>query len=109
MAEILVEENFVRIDGDDMNALLNILDRTGLEAEPTGPRHADGHKHDASWTLAVHWLNRGPVDPAADAALPAAFAEIRDHFAAAGKLPPSLVLLYGPDDQVLRSYEPEPA
>ena len=107
MAEILVEENFVRIHGDDMNALLNILDRLGVEAEPTAPRHDDGDEDDPSWTLAVHWLNAGPIDPAADAALPAAFAEIRAHFTAAGKLPPSRVLLYGPDDRVLRTYRPE--
>ena len=105
MAEILVEENFVRIDGDDMNALLNVLDRIGIEAEPTAPRHDDGGDRDGAWTLVVHWLNAGPVAPAADAAFPGAFAEIHDHFASAGKLPPSRVLLYGADDSVLRSYD----
>jgi hypothetical protein len=107
MAEILVEENFVRIDGGDMNALLNILDRIGIEAEPTAPRHDDGGDHGGAWTLAVHWLNAGPVAPAADAAFPAAFAQIRAHFADAGKLPPSRVLLYGADDSVLRTYTPD--
>jgi hypothetical protein len=109
MAEILVEENFVRIDGTDMNALLNILDRIGIQAEPTGPRHDDGDEDDPSWTLAVHWLNAGPLPPATDDAFPAAFEEISAHFAAAGKLPPSRVLLYGPDDAVLRTYVPAAA
>jgi hypothetical protein len=105
MAEILVEENFVRIDGDDMNALLNILDRLGVAAEPTAPRHDDGGDSGAEgWTLVVHWLNAGPIAPAVDEALPGALAEISAHFADAGRVAPTRVLLFGPDDTVLRTY-----
>lgn len=105
MAEILVEENFVRIDGDDMNALLNILDRLGIEAEPTAPRHDDGGEHGSSgWTLVVHWLNAGAIAPAVAEAFPGAFAEIAAHFTAAGRRPPARVLVFGSDDTVLRTY-----
>jgi hypothetical protein len=108
MAEILVEENFVRIDGDDMNALLNILDRLGVAAEPTAPRHDDGGEGEdggaEGWTLVVHWLNAGPMAPAVDEALPGALAEISAHFADAGRVAPTRVLVLGSDDTVLRTY-----
>lgn len=103
MAEILVEENFVRISGEDMNALLNILNRLGVEAEPTAPRNGS---HGRNWILAVHWLQAGAVDTETMSELPGALAEIHAHFVAEGKLPPSRVVLYGLDDAVLHTFTP---
>jgi hypothetical protein len=103
MAEILVEENFVRIDGEDMNALLNILHRLGVEAEPTAPRSDD---HSRNWVLRVHWLQTGAVDEETMGDLPGALAEIHAYFVAEGKLPPSRVVLHGSDDTVLHTFTP---
>ncbi|WP_042403214.1 hypothetical protein [Streptacidiphilus carbonis] len=106
MAEILVEENFVRIDGDDMNALLRVLHGVGLEAEPTAPRDNDTG---VRWELAAHWL--GAAFPSAEtvAALNGAFGEIHAYFVTEGKIPPSRVILYGPESEALHVFEPEPA
>ncbi|MEY9967877.1 hypothetical protein ABIA33_005957 [Streptacidiphilus sp. MAP12-16] len=102
MTEVLIEENFVHIDGTDMNVILNLLDRLGLEAEPTAPRHVS-ERH--SWVLALHWLREGQISEAVEAALPGVFAEIRQHFVAGGKVPPAQIAVYGLDGLLLRSFE----
>lgn len=106
MAEILVEENFVRIDGDDMNALLNILDAVDLEAEPTAPRDNDTG---VRWQLAVHWLPSAPPSAERLATLAGAFAEIHAHFVLEGKVPPARVILYGRESEAIHIFEPEAA
>lgn len=106
MAEILVEENFVRIDGADMNALLNILDAVGLEAEPTAPRDNDTGRR---WQLSVHWLPTAPPGAEMVTGLSGAFAEIHAHFVREGKLPPARVILYGREAEAIHIFEPEAA
>ena len=106
MAEILVEANFVRIDGDDMNTLLNVLDRVGLEAEPTAPRDNDTGRH---WELAVHWLPTAPPSAEMITARSGAFAEIHAHFVLEGKVPPARVILYGRESEAIHIFEPEAA
>lgn len=107
MAEILVEENFARIDGSDMNVILNLLDEVmTIEAEPTAPRrNSDSHR----WELSIHWLQAGPMAEDVEAALPHAVTKIRNHFEAAGKLPPWRIALYRSDGQVLRDFPSDAA
>ena len=102
MTEVLIEENFVHIDGGDMNVILAIVDRLGLEAEPTAPRHVSEHR---SWVLSLHWLMAGPVSPPVAAALPSVLAEIRQYYQAAGKVPPARLTVYGLDGRTLSSLE----
>ncbi len=100
MAEILVEENFARIDGADMNVILDILGELTLEAEPTAPRRNDRGRN---WNLTIHWLRRGPIPESTLTGLPTAFAKIKDHFVAVGKIPPTQLILRGPDEGLLRT------
>lgn len=106
MTEVLIEENFVHIDGSDMNVILNLFDGLGLEAEPTAPRHISESRR---WVLALHWLQAGPLSAALDAELPAVFDEIRAHFVAQGKAPPTMLVAYGLNGTVLRSLRPDAA
>jgi len=102
MTEVLIEENFVHIDGNDMNEILTIVDRLGLEAEPTAPRHvSERHR----WVLALHWLLAGPVAQTVAAALPELLAEICRYYVAAGKLPPTQLAVYGLDGRILRTLD----
>ncbi|MEZ0067811.1 hypothetical protein ABIA32_003827 [Streptacidiphilus sp. MAP12-20] len=102
MTEVLIEENFVHIDGTDMNVILTMLDGLNLEAEPTAPRHVSEAR---SWVIALHWLGSGPITHEVAVALPGVLVEIRDYFVARGKLPPTRIAVYGPDEQLLRSIE----
>jgi hypothetical protein len=101
MTEILVEENFVHIDGTDMNVLLTMLAALDLEAEPTAPRHISEAR---SWVLALHWLDPGRLSDTVAVALPTVLVEIRAYFTARGKQPPARLDVYGPGGRVLRSF-----
>jgi hypothetical protein len=59
MAQLLIEENFQHLDGEDVEELIEAFDALGLSAEPTQPRTA-GPRH--AWVLTLHWL---PDDTAA--------------------------------------------
>ncbi|MGK4582694.1 hypothetical protein [Kitasatospora sp. HPMI-4] len=102
MDEILVEENFAHISGDDMNVILDLLDELHLEAEPTAPR---GNGRGRRWELTMHWQSAGPLPENTGAALSGAVARIRDHFVTAGKQPPSRVAVYDRDGLVLRTFQ----
>ena len=102
MTEVLIEENFVHIDGGDMGVILAIVDRLGLDAEPTAPRHVSERR---SWVLSLHWLGAGNVTGAVAAALPGVLTEICDHYRAAGKVPPARLSVYGLDGRILRPLE----
>ena len=104
MTEVLIEENFVHIDGDDMNAILTIVDRLVLEAEPTAPRHVSEHR---TWVLSLHWLRAGPVAEPVAGALPGLLAEIRQYYRTAGKVPPARLVVYGLNGRALRTLEAE--
>ncbi|MFJ8471072.1 hypothetical protein [Kitasatospora sp. NPDC094011] len=60
MAQLLVEENFQHLDGDDVESLIEALTGLGFSAEPTQPRTAGRGRE---WTLYLHWLrdDLGPV------------------------------------------------
>ncbi|MFJ9683603.1 hypothetical protein ACIRP2_37065 [Streptomyces sp. NPDC101194] len=102
MNEILVEENFARIDGRDMNVILDLLDGLNLEAEPTAPRSSGRGRH---WALTMHWQPAGPIPESTEAGLPDTVARIRDHFVAAGKQPPSRVAVHRRDGLVLWTFQ----
>ncbi|QMU78618.1 hypothetical protein GXW83_25845 [Streptacidiphilus sp. PB12-B1b] len=106
MTEVLIEENFVHIDGTDMNVILDLLDRLGLEAEPTAPRHISERRH---WSLSLHWLTEGQLPDRVAAVLPGVLVEVRRHFADTGKVPPDRIALYGLDGSPLGTVEPEVA
>ncbi|GAA3840390.1 hypothetical protein GCM10022403_085800 [Streptomyces coacervatus] len=102
MAQILVEEDFVHIDGDDMNVVLDLLDELNLEAEPTAPRGGGKGRH---WELTMYWQPTGSIPGSTVAGLPDTIARIRDHFVTAGKRPPSRVGVYGRDGSVLWTFQ----
>ena len=102
MTEVLIEENFVHIDGGDMNVVLTIIDRLGLEAEPTAPRHVS-ERH--TWVLSLHWLMAGELPEGVSAALPGVLAEIRQYYGGAGKVPPARLAVYGLDGRILHNFE----
>ncbi|MFD7901333.1 MULTISPECIES: hypothetical protein [unclassified Kitasatospora] len=102
MDAILVEEDFVHIDGTDMNAILELLGRLGLDAEPTAPR---GGGRGRQWELTMHWQTHGPISEATENGLRDTAGRIREHFVAAGKRAPSKVVLCGRDGLVLRTFQ----
>ncbi|MGF1431315.1 hypothetical protein [Kitasatospora sp. LaBMicrA B282] len=53
MAQLLIEENFQHLDGQDVESLIEALAEFGLSAEPTQPRTAC---RSGDWTLVLHWL-----------------------------------------------------
>ena len=53
MAQLLIEENFQHLDGQDVESLIEALAGLGLRAEPTQPRTAT---RGTGWTLVLHWL-----------------------------------------------------
>jgi len=53
MAQLLIEENFQHLDGQDVESLIEALAELGLRAEPTQPRTGT---HSGDWTLVLHWL-----------------------------------------------------
>jgi hypothetical protein len=55
MPQILIEENFRRIDGQAMTELIEAFDALGVETEPTQPRTSDPH---GGWVLVLYWLSR---------------------------------------------------
>ena len=61
MAQLLIEENFAHLDGEDVEALIEAFAALGLNAEPTQPRSA-GPRH--RWVLMLHWLrdDTAPLD-----------------------------------------------
>ncbi|MEE1787657.1 hypothetical protein PUR71_32825 [Streptomyces sp. SP17BM10] len=103
MDAILVEEDFAHIDGTDMNAILELLGRLALEAEPTAPRGGGGRGR--QWELTMHWQATGPISEATEAGLRDTAARIREHFVTAGKQAPSRVVLCGRDGLVLRTFQ----
>lgn len=98
MSEALVEEDPGWIDPDDMTAILTILDGIAVSAEPTRPETPETAD---TWTLCVHWLQRGPVSADTEAVLPVALTRIREHFSTRGRTPPAQLELRGPDHEVL--------
>ncbi|MEY9872448.1 hypothetical protein ABH931_001924 [Streptacidiphilus sp. MAP12-33] len=54
MAQLLIEENFRHLDGEDVEALIEALGAIGLSAEPTQPRTASETRR--GWVLVLHWL-----------------------------------------------------
>ena len=102
MTEVLIEENFVHIDGDDMSTVLAIVDRLGLDAEPTAPRHVSERRR---WVLSLHWLASGDLPEPVEAALPGVLAEICGYFQAEGKVPPARLAVYGQDGAELHRFE----
>lgn len=57
MAQLLIEENFQHLDGQDVESLIEALAELGLRAEPTQPRT---RTHSPGWTLVLHWLLDDP-------------------------------------------------
>jgi hypothetical protein len=53
MAQLLIEENFQHLDGQDVESLIEALAELGLSAEPTQPRTAT---RSGDWALVLHWL-----------------------------------------------------
>ncbi|MET8628854.1 hypothetical protein ABZW30_34820 [Kitasatospora sp. NPDC004669] len=53
MTQLLIEENFQHLDGQDVESLIEALAELGLSAEPTQPR--TGARND-DWALVLHWL-----------------------------------------------------
>ncbi|WP_329563707.1 hypothetical protein [Kitasatospora sp. NBC_01266] len=53
MAQLLIEENFQHLDGQDVEALIEALAELGIRAEPTQPRTAS---RSGDWVLVLHWL-----------------------------------------------------
>ncbi|MFG2846915.1 hypothetical protein ACGF12_27625 [Kitasatospora sp. NPDC048296] len=53
MAQLLIEENFQHLDGQDVESLIEALAELGLSAEPTQPRTGTRR---GDWTLVLHWL-----------------------------------------------------
>ncbi|MEY9963978.1 hypothetical protein ABIA33_002012 [Streptacidiphilus sp. MAP12-16] len=104
MADVLVEENFARIAGEDMSVILDMFNRMGIRADPTGPRIISERRR---WVLSLHWLRQGPVPEATQERLPQALVEVRRHLVAVGKVPPMRLDLYGPGEQLLLSVEPQ--
>jgi hypothetical protein len=62
MAQLLIEENFQHLDGQDVEELIEALAELGLNAEPTQPRSTP-ERH--GWVLILHWL-RDDVEPITD-------------------------------------------
>ncbi|QMU72052.1 hypothetical protein [Streptacidiphilus sp. P02-A3a] len=102
MTEVLIEENFVHIDGNDMSVVLAIVDRLGLDAEPTAPRHVSERR---KWVLSLHWLAAGEIPDEVVAALPGVLAEICGHYRALAKVPPARLSVYGLNGAPIRSFE----
>lgn len=53
MAQLLIEENFQHLDGQDVESLIEALAELGLRAEPTQPRAGS---RSGDWVLVLHWL-----------------------------------------------------
>ncbi|MFI9274151.1 hypothetical protein ACIGXM_26105 [Kitasatospora sp. NPDC052896] len=53
MAQLLIEENFQHLDGQDVESLIEALAELGLSAEPTQPRTGS---RNGDWALVLHWL-----------------------------------------------------
>ncbi|GAB2730706.1 hypothetical protein [Kitasatospora kifunensis] len=53
MAQLLIEENFQHLDGQDVELLIEALAELGLAAEPTQPRSVT---RSGDWALVLHWL-----------------------------------------------------
>ncbi len=53
MAQLLIEENFQHLDGQDVESLIEAIAELGLSAEPTQPR---GGTRSGDWALVLHWL-----------------------------------------------------
>ncbi|WP_327071169.1 hypothetical protein OG500_36555 [Kitasatospora sp. NBC_01250] len=68
MAQLLVEENFQHLDGQDVELLIEALAELGLTAEPTQPRTAT---RGDDWALILHWL-RDDTEPITGDAVAAA-------------------------------------
>jgi hypothetical protein len=76
MAQLLIEENFQHLDGQDVESLIEAFAGLGLSAEPTQPRTATRR---GDWVLVLHWLkdDTGPITgDAMTAALVTAVAEV---------------------------------
>ncbi|SEL94024.1 hypothetical protein [Streptacidiphilus jiangxiensis] len=54
MAQLLIEENFQHLDGEDVESLIEAFGALGLSAEPTQPR-TDAETR-RGWVLVLHWL-----------------------------------------------------
>ncbi|MDH6108391.1 hypothetical protein P3T36_003965 [Kitasatospora sp. MAP12-15] len=53
MTQLLIEENFQHLDGQDLVSLIEALAELGLNAEPTQPRTVT---RGDDWALVLHWL-----------------------------------------------------
>ncbi|MEZ0070230.1 hypothetical protein ABIA32_006282 [Streptacidiphilus sp. MAP12-20] len=111
MTQILVEENFEHIDGQDMEDIIAALAALGLTADPTQPRTAVRGR---PWVMVLHWI-QGELPPAVDEKLNSTLADtVRDIFGrpravdrATGSMrprtAPRLVEVHGPTGAVIRT------
>ncbi len=53
MTQVLIEENFQHLNGQDVESLIEALAALGLSAEPTQPRTGS---RNGDWALVLHWL-----------------------------------------------------
>ncbi|MBF9069495.1 hypothetical protein [Streptacidiphilus fuscans] len=75
MAQLLIEENFQHLDGQDVEDLIEAFEELGLRAEPTQPRSEPTRR---GWVLTLHWL-RDETETVTDPVLGAALASaVRD-------------------------------
>ncbi|MFD0403136.1 hypothetical protein ACFV84_24295 [Kitasatospora sp. NPDC059811] len=86
MTQLLIEENFQHLDGQDVESLIEALAEFGLNAEPTQPRTGT---RNGEWALVLHWLGDdiGPItEDAVTTALVMAVTEVlgRAHSAGPG-------------------------
>jgi hypothetical protein len=126
MPQLLIEENFRRIDSPDMEALIAALADLSLDAQPTEPRmivKADW------WVLVLHWLGdeshrdwlRDEAHTIFDEAMAVAIVDkVRKIFAGRrssgsegqdeqDRTPPRRIEIYGPNGQVLKVIEVDDA
>ncbi|MER7672475.1 hypothetical protein ABTY61_29015 [Kitasatospora sp. NPDC096128] len=76
MTQLLIEENFQHLDGQDVEVLIEALAELGLSAEPTQPR--TGARR-GDWALVLHWLGEDTgqiTEDAVAAALVTAVTEV---------------------------------
>ncbi|WP_037607112.1 hypothetical protein [Streptacidiphilus rugosus] len=73
MAQLLIEENFEHLDGQDVEDLIEAFQALGLRAEPTQPRTAPQRR---GWVLVLHWLREGEEARITDASLCASVVDV---------------------------------
>lgn len=105
MADVLINENNLRIDDEDIRAVARAVQDLGYSAEVDPSQRIAAGQASEWWVLYLRWAGDETLHTAFGALLNELARRVARHFRSRGKVPPAQIHLYGPDGRILTSVD----